>query len=133
MASTFDACVIGHVARDINTIGDTEYAPCPGGAAYYSTMVYRGLGLRAAVVTRVAERDRHLLQELEDAGVEVFNLPSAGHDHLSQRLSLGGGPRSADPAGRCPRRHHPGRGPAGPARPDLADRAAHRATTSSSP
>jgi sugar/nucleoside kinase (ribokinase family) len=76
MASTFDACVIGHVARDINTIGDTEHAPCPGGAAYYSTMVYRRLGLRAAVVTRVAARDRHLLQELEQAGVEVFNLPS---------------------------------------------------------
>ena len=29
---TFDACVIGPVARDINTIGDTEYAPRPGGA-----------------------------------------------------------------------------------------------------
>lgn len=76
MASTFDACVIGHVARDINTIGDVEHAPSPGGAAYYSTMVYRALGLRAAVVTRVAERDRHLLRELEDSGVEVLNLPS---------------------------------------------------------
>jgi sugar/nucleoside kinase (ribokinase family) len=76
MASTFDACVIGHVARDINTIGDVEHAPSPGGAAYYSTMVYRGLGLRAAVVTRVAERDRHLLRELEESGVEVLNLPS---------------------------------------------------------
>jgi sugar/nucleoside kinase (ribokinase family) len=76
MPATFDACVIGHVACDINTVGDVEYAPSPGGAAYYSTMVYRGLGLRAAVVTKVAERDRHLLHELEDAGVEVFNLPS---------------------------------------------------------
>jgi sugar/nucleoside kinase (ribokinase family) len=76
MAATFEACVIGHVARDINTIGEVEHAPSPGGAAYYSTMVYRGLGLRAAVVTRVAERDRGLLRELEDAGVEVLNLPS---------------------------------------------------------
>jgi sugar/nucleoside kinase (ribokinase family) len=76
MTATFDACVIGHVACDINTIGGVEYAPSPGGAAYYSTMVYRGLGLRVAIVTKVAEHDRHLLHELEDAGVEVFNLPS---------------------------------------------------------
>jgi sugar/nucleoside kinase (ribokinase family) len=77
MASAFDVCVIGPVACDINTIGGTEYPPSPGGAAYYATMVYRGLGLRAAVVTRVARRDRGLLRELEDAGVAVFNLPSA--------------------------------------------------------
>lgn len=76
MASTFDACVIGHVARDINTIGGTQYEPSPGGAAYYATMVYRGLGLRTAVVTRVADRDQALLQELRDAGIAVFNLPS---------------------------------------------------------
>jgi sugar/nucleoside kinase (ribokinase family) len=77
MAATFDVCVIGPVACDINTIGGAEYPPSPGGAAYYSTMVYRGLGLRVAVVTRIAERDRGLLRELEDAGVAVFNVPSA--------------------------------------------------------
>ena len=92
MASTFDACVIGHVARDINTIGDVEHAPSPGGAAYYSTMVYRGLGLRAAVVTRVAERDRHLLRELEDSGVEVFNLPSSATTTFRNHY-----PSAADP------------------------------------
>jgi sugar/nucleoside kinase (ribokinase family) len=105
MASTFDACVIGPVACDINTIGGTEYPPSPGGAAYYSTMVYRRLGLRAAVVTRVAERDRSLLHELENAGVEVFNLrseatttfrndyPAAGDPDLRlQRVDARAGP-----------------------------------------
>jgi sugar/nucleoside kinase (ribokinase family) len=76
MAASFDVCVIGHVARDINTIGGVEHEPSPGGAAYYSTMVYRRLGMRAAVVTRVAEQDEALLQELKSAGVTVFNLPS---------------------------------------------------------
>jgi sugar/nucleoside kinase (ribokinase family) len=76
MAASFDVCVIGHVARDINTIGGIEHGPSPGGAAYYSTMVYRRLGMRAAVVTRVAEEDESLLQELKDVGVTVFNLPS---------------------------------------------------------
>lgn len=76
MAAGFDACVIGHLACDINTIAGVEYAPSPGGAAYYSAMVYRGLGMRTAVVTKVAEPDRSLLRVLEEAGVEVFNLPS---------------------------------------------------------
>ena len=76
MAASFDVCVIGHVARDINTIGGVEHEPSPGGAAYYSTMVYRRLGMRAAVVTRVAEQDQPLLRELKEAGVTVFNLPS---------------------------------------------------------
>jgi len=76
MAARFDVCVIGHVARDINTIGGVEHEPSPGGAAYYSTMVYRRLGMRAAVVTHVAPQDASLLQELKDAGVTVFNLPS---------------------------------------------------------
>jgi sugar/nucleoside kinase (ribokinase family) len=77
MAASFDACVIGHLACDINTIGDVEYPPSPGGAAYYSTMVYQRLGMRTAVVTTVAERDRQLLQALEDTGITVFNLPGA--------------------------------------------------------
>jgi hypothetical protein len=37
----FDACVIGPVARDSNAVGTRELPPQPGGAAYYSTMVYR--------------------------------------------------------------------------------------------
>jgi sugar/nucleoside kinase (ribokinase family) len=76
MASRFDVCVIGHVARDVNSIGGVEHEPSPGGAAYYSTMVYRRLGMQAAVVTRVAAQDGPLLRELKDAGVAVFNLPS---------------------------------------------------------
>ncbi len=72
-----DVCVIGHVVRDINTIGGAEYEPQPGGAAYYSTMVYRSLGLRTAVVTRVAAADElRLLAELRRAGVTIFNRPT---------------------------------------------------------
>jgi sugar/nucleoside kinase (ribokinase family) len=76
MATSFEVCVIGHVSRDINAIGGVELQPSPGGAAYYSTMVYRRLGLRTAVVTLVAAPDAPLLHELTDAGVSVFNLPT---------------------------------------------------------
>jgi sugar/nucleoside kinase (ribokinase family) len=71
----FDVCVIGPVARDLNTIGGREQAPQPGGAAYYATMVYARLGLRSAVVTRVAPPDEEpLLAELRGQGVTIVNL-----------------------------------------------------------
>jgi sugar/nucleoside kinase (ribokinase family) len=73
----FDACVIGHIARDINTIGGREYEPRPGGAAYYATMLYARLGLRTAVLTKTAAADEPaLLEELRAAGVTVFNRPT---------------------------------------------------------
>jgi sugar/nucleoside kinase (ribokinase family) len=76
--ASFDACVIGPVARDINTIGEVEHAPRPGGAAYYSTMVYIHLGLRAAVLTKVAAADEPvLLEELRGAGATVVNRATA--------------------------------------------------------
>jgi sugar/nucleoside kinase (ribokinase family) len=73
----FDACVIGHVVQDFNTIQGSESAPRPGGTAYYAAMAYRGLGLDTAVITSLAtEHESALLGELRDSGVEVFNLPS---------------------------------------------------------
>ena len=72
---SFEVCVIGPVARDINAVGERAQPPQPGGAAYYSTMVYAALGLRAAVVTRVAAADEPaLLAELRAKGVTIFNL-----------------------------------------------------------
>lgn len=71
----FDACVIGHVVRDENVISGVARPPAPGGAAYYSSIVYARLGLRTAVVTKVAPADEELLlTELRELGVEVFNL-----------------------------------------------------------
>ena len=73
----FDVCVVGHVVRDINTLGGVEQAPSPGGTAYYAAMAYAGLGLETAVVTRVAEADEEpLLGELRAAGVTVVNRPA---------------------------------------------------------
>jgi sugar/nucleoside kinase (ribokinase family) len=82
--------VIGPVARDINTIGGTAYKPRAGGAAYYSTMVYTHLGLRAAVLTKVAPRDEAtLLRELRAAGATVFNRPTATTTTFRNIYALG--------------------------------------------
>ncbi len=73
----FDVCVIGHVVWDRNFYGNLGRKPQPGGVAYYAAMTYCRLGLRTAVVTKVAVKDdRALLGELRSSGVEVFNLPT---------------------------------------------------------
>ena len=74
----FDACVIGHVVCDRNVIAGQARPPCPGGAAYYSSMVYQSLGLRCLAITKVAPEDEDLLLgDLRRAGVEIINLPTA--------------------------------------------------------
>jgi sugar/nucleoside kinase (ribokinase family) len=74
----FDVCVIGPVARDINAVGAREQPPQPGGASYYSTMVYAALGMRVVVVTRVAPADEPaLLTELRARDVTILNLGTA--------------------------------------------------------
>jgi len=73
----FDVCVIGPVVWDRNFYGTWERKPQPGGVAYYASMTYCRLGLRTAVVTKVAANDEGaLLRELRSNGVEVFNLPT---------------------------------------------------------
>lgn len=73
----FDVCVIGHVVRDINTVGGRQRPPQPGGTAYYASMVYHSLGLRTATVTTVAAEDDALLAQMRAAGITIFNSPGA--------------------------------------------------------
>jgi len=77
VSSMFDVCVIGHVVWDRNFYGNLGRKPQPGGVGYYAAMTYCRLGLRTAVVTKVAAKDdRALLRDLRSSGVEVFNLPT---------------------------------------------------------
>ena len=70
--SVFDICVIGHITRDIIRMGRTTKAT-PGGTAYYTSIALRRLGLKVAVVTKVAQLDRAaLLRDLKGERVEVF-------------------------------------------------------------
>ncbi len=63
----FDVCVIGHVAKHLILAQGKGRGPRPGGAAYYAAMAFRSLGLRTAVLTKVAAEDR--IEALEAAGV----------------------------------------------------------------
>jgi len=67
--------MIGHFAKD-QIIVDGNATTAPGGAVYYGSMALRRLGLRVAVVTRLHPDDFPLLEELRQAGVEVFATPA---------------------------------------------------------
>ncbi|NIV36702.1 MAG: hypothetical protein GWN58_46890, partial [Anaerolineae bacterium] len=63
--------MIGHLAKDRNIVdGQGEIAT--GGGVYFGSMVLRRLGLDVAVVTRLHPGDFGLLDEMKEAGVQVF-------------------------------------------------------------
>jgi sugar/nucleoside kinase (ribokinase family) len=66
-----DIAVIGHFAKDRIIVGGHETV-ASGGSVYYGALALRRLGLRVAVVTRLAQADWQRLDELKDAGVRVF-------------------------------------------------------------
>ena len=71
-ATVFDICVIGHITRDIIRVGRTTMSN-PGGSAYYTAVALRRLGLKVAVVTKVAQSDRaRLLRDVKGDKIEVF-------------------------------------------------------------
>jgi sugar/nucleoside kinase (ribokinase family) len=66
-----DAVVIGHFAKDsIIYRGKEQIAS--GGSVYYGALTIRRLGLRVAVITRLAPADFPRLGELEEAGILVY-------------------------------------------------------------
>ncbi len=67
----FDVCVIGHVSKDVIAIGGEVRREMPGGVALYAGAALTGLGLRTAIVTKVAAADAGLLAALEERGATV--------------------------------------------------------------
>ncbi len=71
-----DAVVIGDLAVDELVVhGETTVAT--GGSVYYGAIAMARLGLRTAVVTRLAEKDFGRLDELRAAGIMVYAYAAA--------------------------------------------------------
>jgi len=68
----FDVVLIGHFAVDKITTVDGVTVPAHGGAVYYGGLNLARLGYRVAVVTRLRRDDFWRLDELREAGIEVF-------------------------------------------------------------
>ncbi len=71
MEKIFDIAYVGHYTKDTIVYPDVTRI-VDGGAFYYGTNVIARMGLRAAVVTRLAREDWRVVDELEHLGVTVF-------------------------------------------------------------
>lgn len=67
----FDICYIGHYTQD-TIVYPHATRLIDGGAFYYGANVAARMGLRVAVVTRLARADWHIVEDLERLGVKVF-------------------------------------------------------------
>jgi sugar/nucleoside kinase (ribokinase family) len=70
-----DVMTIGHFAKDRIVI-DGQGETTSGGAVYYGGVALRRLGVSVAVVTRLHPADFSRLEELKQAGVQVFSTPA---------------------------------------------------------
>ena len=70
-----DIMMIGHFAKDRLVIDD-QVELASGGAVYYGSVALRRLDKRVAIVTRLHPDDFPLLDELREAGVQVFATPA---------------------------------------------------------
>lgn len=67
----YDVVGIGHLDKG-RIVRGSESGEAVGGAVYYSGAVLARLGLKVAVVTRLAKEDAWMLEELRSFGIEVF-------------------------------------------------------------
>lgn len=71
-----DILMIGHFAKD-ELIVDGRGVTSAGGGVYYGSIVLRRMGLSVAIATRLKQDDFGLLEELKQAGVQVYATPAA--------------------------------------------------------
>lgn len=70
-----DILMVGHFAKD-ELIVDGKGETASGGGVYYGSMALRQMGLKVAVATRLHRDDFPRLEELRQAGIQVFATPA---------------------------------------------------------
>jgi sugar/nucleoside kinase (ribokinase family) len=70
-----DILMVGHFAKD-ELIVDGKGQVASGGGVYYGSMALRQMGMKVAVATRLKREDFPRLEELRQAGIQVFATPS---------------------------------------------------------
>jgi len=103
----FDIAYIGHYTKDIIVYPDLTRT-VDGGAFNYGANVAVRMGLKTAVVTRLAREDWHVVEELQRLGVTVFaratpastllrlSYPTANLDERTIELVSSAGPFTLD-------------------------------------
>lgn len=67
----FDIAFLGHYTKDTIVLANKERT-VDGGAVIYGANVAARMGLRTAVITRMARQDFRVLEELRGIGVQIF-------------------------------------------------------------
>jgi len=76
MSNKYDITFIGHMVYDeIIPFGGVARV-APGSAVLCGAMVAARVGKKVAVVTKMAEKDEHILQPMKDLGIDTFLIPS---------------------------------------------------------
>lgn len=73
---TLDVCAFGYVTREWEVFPDGRTREIIAGPPYYFSAALAKLGDRVRVVTKVAEEDVGILENLRGLGVEVINIPA---------------------------------------------------------
>ena len=68
----YDLTFVGHLSKDINVFPSGKKEVVPGGGVYYGAFAASALGCRCAIITKVAEKDKSLFQELEKFNIHVI-------------------------------------------------------------
>lgn len=66
----FDVCVIGHITRDIIRVKNLT-KELPGGVAQYCSIACKNLGSKLYVITKCAEEDKVLLDDLVHENIPI--------------------------------------------------------------
>ena len=80
----YDLMTIGHFAKDVIVV-DGKSESASGGGVYFGALAARQLGLSVAVVTRLHPDDYVLLDELRQAGIDVFAAAAAQTSGIENR------------------------------------------------
>lgn len=72
----YDITFVGHMCFDEITPFKGETRIAPGSAVLCGAMVAARVGRKVAVVTKMSERDKHILKPMEDLGIDIYTIPS---------------------------------------------------------
>lgn len=78
----YDVVFVGHVTIDEIEAKEGSAQGVPGGAPYFGALAACRSGKKIAVLTRMAREDRHLLEPLKAAGVDVYLVPAPATTHM---------------------------------------------------
>jgi sugar/nucleoside kinase (ribokinase family) len=78
----YDIVFMGHVTVDEIEAPEGSARRVPGGAPFFGAFATCSAKKRIAVVTRMAEEDKHLLEPLKAVGIDVYLQPAHSTTHM---------------------------------------------------